>query len=104
MKKEYTDLKRFKSLHEYNEATYIHKNARYGDSFKDTYAKLGSISALTRMTDKLNRITTLILNPQNGGDESLVDSLMDLSNYCIMTVIEIERNRKQAPDNDKKDV
>lgn len=69
----------------------VAKNKRYGDSFSKTVQHYGLISALTRMSDKWNRIETLILgNADESADESLVDSLTDLANYCIMTVCEIQ--------------
>ena len=69
----------------------VAKNKRYGDSFSKTVQHYGLISALTRMSDKWNRIETLILgNADESADESLVDSLTDLANYCIMTICEIQ--------------
>ena len=69
----------------------VEKNKRYGDSFSKTVQQYGLISALTRMSDKWNRIETLILGrADKSADESLVDSLIDLANYCIMTVCEIQ--------------
>ena len=38
---------------------YKAKNHDYGDSFGDTYKKLGIISAVTRLSDKMNRIISL---------------------------------------------
>lgn len=67
------------------------KNQKYGNSFDLTVKKYGLISALTRMLDKWNRIENLILTHDNGtDDESLKDSLMDLANYCNMTVLILE--------------
>ena len=72
--------------------TYIQKNTAYGNSFGDTYEKLGIISAVTRITDKYNRIVNLATHPDvNKGDESLRDSLMDMANYAIMTVMEMDK-------------
>ena len=69
----------------------VAKNKRYGDSFSKTVQHYGLISALTRMSDKWNRIETLILgNADESADESLIDSLTDLANYCIMTICEIQ--------------
>lgn len=69
---------------------YINKNADYGDSFGDTFNKLGMISAVTRITDKTNRLQSLCVNQQKVKDESIKDTLMDLANYAIMTLIELE--------------
>lgn len=73
--------------------TYKIKNAKYGNSFDISVEKYGLISALTRMSDKWNRIENLILSHDDGtDDESLKDSLMDLANYCNMTVLILERD------------
>jgi len=68
---------------------YVDKNADYGDSFGDTFNKLGLISAVTRITDKTNRLQSLCVNKQKVKDESIKDTLMDLANYAIMTLIEL---------------
>lgn len=73
---------------------YAQKNAAYGDSFAETYAKLGIVSAVTRMTDKINRLQALSVNDSiDKGDESILDTCMDLANYAIMTVMELEKHR-----------
>lgn len=73
--------------------TYKIKNEKYGNSFDLSVKKYGLISALTRMSDKWNRIENLILTHDNGtDDESLKDSLMDLANYCNMTALILERD------------
>ena len=75
----------------------VAKNKRYGDSFSKTVQHYGLIAVLTRMSDKWNRIETLILgNADESTDESLVDSLIDLANYCIMTVCEIQDSELKA--------
>jgi glutaredoxin 2 len=74
---------------------YRKKNEAYGDSFGKTFQKYGIISALTRMSDKWGRIEALILGARNEvTDEALEDTLMDLANYCYMTIIEIEESKK----------
>ena len=69
---------------------YKAKNHDYGDSFGETFKKLGIISAVTRITDKVNRLQSLCTKEQKVEDESIRDTLMDLANYAIMTIIEIE--------------
>lgn len=69
---------------------YVNKNADYGDSFGDTFNKLGMVSAVTRITDKTNRLQSLCVNQQKVKDESIKDTLMDLANYSIMTLIELD--------------
>lgn len=71
-------------------AIYEAKNHDYGDSFQETYRKLGLISAVTRITDKVNRLQSLSTKEQRVADESIVDTLKDCANYCIMTIIALE--------------
>ena len=71
-------------------AIYEAKNHDYGDSFQETYRKLGLISAVTRISDKVNRLQSLSKKDQRVADESIRDTLTDCANYCIMTIIALE--------------
>ena len=71
---------------------YEQKNKAYGDSFGETFNKLGIISAVTRISDKYNRLVNLATNPDiNKGDEAIEDTLLDMANYCIMTYMELKK-------------
>lgn len=74
---------------------YEKKSACYGDSFGETFRKLGLISAVTRISDKYNRLVSLATN-NNIDDlgESIEDTLVDLANYSIMTLIELQKESK----------
>lgn len=75
--------------------TYIQKNKAYGNSFTDTFEKLGLISAVTRITDKYNRLVNLATHDDvNIGDESIKDTLLDMANYCIMTYMELDKEKE----------
>ncbi|MBE1306013.1 DUF1599 domain-containing protein [Clostridium botulinum] len=69
---------------------YESKNHDYGDSFGETYKNLGIISAVTRITDKVNRLQSLCIKEHKVKDESIKDTLKDLANYTIMTLIELK--------------
>ena len=72
--------------------TYKQKNEKYGNSFGDTFDKVGIISAYTRISDKFNRFEYMVMNQDDGtDDERLRDTLMDMANYCVMTVRELEK-------------
>ena len=74
---------------------YIAKNTDYGDAFGDTFKKLGIISAVTRIVDKTNRLMSLSAKTEaerNVKDETIEDTLMDLANYALMTLIEMEES------------
>lgn len=86
-------IKRHKEICDMLHDTYKKKNEAYGDSFSKTFKELGIISAVTRIYDKCNRIIALTRGAKNDIiDESLKDTLLDASNYCILTVIEMEEN------------
>lgn len=76
---------------------YIAKNHDYGNSFSETFEKLGLISAVTRITDKVNRLQSLCTKGQEVKSESIEDTLKDLANYAIMTLMELS---KEVKDND----
>lgn len=71
---------------------YALKNHDYGDSFHQTFVEEGLAMPRIRISDKFNRFKTLSrkLDAQRVSDESLRDTLLDLANYAIMTVMELE--------------
>lgn len=87
-------VQQHKDLCTFINTLYAQKNAAYGNSFGDTFSKLGIISAVTRITDKYNRLVTLSTNTDiNQNDESIEDTLLDMANYCLMTVMELRNSR-----------
>lgn len=85
-------LQRFKEITESLCNLYEKKNRAYGDSFGSTFQKLGIISAVTRISDKYNRLCNLATNPDiDNLGESLEDTLKDLASYAIMTLIELKK-------------
>ena len=67
---------------------YKKKNADYGNSFGNSLDKHGLIAGIVRMDDKMSRLISLnSKNEQQVMDESLRDTLMDLANYAIMSVM-----------------
>lgn len=76
---------------------YRRKNSDYGDSFGETYRKLGIISAVTRLTDKYNRLVSLSTKDKSEqlvNDETIMDTLYDMANYAIMTIIELNNDKE----------
>lgn len=79
-----------KEIHE----LYVKKNHDYGDSFGKTYKDLGIISAATRISDKYNRFIELAKgNKPLVSTETIRDTLIDMANYALMTIIELENNK-----------
>lgn len=71
---------------------YRKKNADYGDSVGELFGKLGDISLLTRISDKYNRLMTLLDQNNNNEPnfESITDTISDMANYCIIWLLERE--------------
>ena len=85
-----TNVDRFREIAKELGDLYEKKNLAYGNSFSDTYNKLGVVSAVTRISDKFNRLCNLVKNPDiDNLGESLDDTLRDMACYCVMTVMEI---------------
>lgn len=76
---------------------YSKKNHDYGDAFGQTFAELGVISAITRISDKTNRLKSLATKDQRVDDERIEDTLMDLANYAVMTLVELQDNDDKQP-------
>lgn len=72
-------------------ALYSRKNADYGDAFHTSFVDEGMAMARIRLGDKLARFKNLSRsNAQMVEDESIRDTLIDLANYAIMTVMELD--------------
>lgn len=101
MDKEQLHFKILDQLH----STYINKNKDYGDSFGKQFQEYGEISSAIRLEDKLSRFKQLIKHDAQVKDESKEDTLLDLANYAVMTVMELRREahaRSEDPEEDRK--
>ena len=80
---------------------YIKKNHDYGNSFGKSMDEFGIASAIIRMNDKLERLKTLSKKESMVKDESVQDTLLDLANYAIMTVMYLKKHEdKDGTDNE----
>jgi hypothetical protein len=90
------NVKEFKQIATELGELYDKKNTAYGNSFSETFNKLGIISAVTRISDKYNRLCNLATNTNiDDLGESLEDTLRDMASYCIMTVMELKNKQAQ---------
>lgn len=91
-------VKRHKEIVEELNRVYEQKNTDYGDSFAESVREFGIVAALTRISDKYNRFKRLALGNRNlVGDESIRDTLLDMSNYCIMLSMILEEEQETEP-------
>ena len=80
---------------------YARKNHDYGDSFHQTFAEEGWPMVRIRLSDKLHRFKALTRgDSQQVQDESLRDTLMDLANYAILAVMEMDRRERDESGSD----
>lgn len=66
------------------------KNSDYSNSFSQQYQEFGLLSAVIRLSDKLNRLKSL-LNKDAQVNESIDDTLLDLAGYAVLTLVERRR-------------
>jgi len=82
--------------------TFAIKNKKYGCSFEVSVDKYGIIAALTRISDKFNRIENLILHNDEGtDDETVMDTLIDMANYCVMTAAYMKGTKEENGENNE---
>ena len=73
------------------------KNSDYGNNFHKRYEKYGFLTALLRLTDKMERLENIYEKGEiQVKDESVEDTLLDLANYAVMTIVELRNNKKET--------
>lgn len=87
-----TNLERHKQVCYELNRLYDKKNRDYGDSFHESWKDYGITMAAIRLGDKYNRLKNLTSGKavQKVADESVRDTLIDLANYAILTVMELD--------------
>jgi len=84
------------NAHKELQEIFVKKNTDYGNSFEESLEKHGLIAAIVRMEDKMSRLNTLSKQEALVTDESLIDTLKDLSNYALMSAVWLEGTKKEA--------
>lgn len=91
------NLQRYNKLLAEMYVTYFKKNHDYGDSFSRSFKKYGLVAAMVRMEDKWNRLDNMASGAeQKVADETIRDTLLDLAGYCVMTTMELDREKDNA--------
>ena len=88
---EKTDADRFKEITDKMFETFKAKNHDYGSSFSNLFKECGMTYAYGHMAEKLERVKSLMKDEAKVKGEGMKDSLLDLANYAILTVMEIEK-------------
>lgn len=96
---------RFRNITEKMRETFLKKNHDYGNSFHETWDEFGDkgiITALTQISHKYHRLMNIGLGTKPLVDESIDDTLLDMANYCILTIMELEKARNNEKSNGMK--
>lgn len=75
---------------------YEKKNADYGNSFAKSYEEFGLVSPVIRLSDKVERLKTLCNKEAQVKDESIIDTLIDIAVYAVLTILEIKKREVQS--------
>lgn len=89
-----TNADRFKEITDKMFETFKAKNHDYGSSFSNLFKECGMTYAYGHLAEKLERINSLRKNEAKVKGESMKDSLYDLANYAILTIMELEKTEK----------
>jgi hypothetical protein len=91
------EISLFNGLTKQMSATFARKRRDYGQTTTETYNKFGPVSMLIRMHDKLGRLDNLLGKAQKNRvvDESIEDTLLDLANYALITILEMRKRRSR---------
>lgn len=84
-------MKTFKDILNKMYEIYEKKNADYGNSFAKSYDEFGLVSPVIRLSDKVERLKTLCNKEAQVKDESIIDTLIDIAVYAVLTVLEIKK-------------
>ena len=88
------NIEKFKKLTAEMADLYEEKNRNYGNSFDKSLDEDGLLVSKIRLGDKFNRFSSLLKQQSNGtSDESIKDTLIDLANYAIMSIIWMENQK-----------
>lgn len=74
--------------------TFKAKNHDYGNSFAELFKECGMTYAYGHLSEKLKRVKSLMSDEAKVKGESMRDSLLDLANYAILTIMELDKTRK----------
>lgn len=85
----------FNTLTKQMSDTFAKKRKDYGQTTTETYDKFGPVSMLTRMHDKMGRLDNLLGKAQENNvlNESIEDTLLDLANYALITILEMHKRQ-----------
>lgn len=92
-----TDADKFEAITKKMHSIFRKKNHDYGNSFEQSLNEEGLAASRIRMGDKWNRFKQLSKGAKaQVNDESLRDTLIDMANYAIMTVMWLDKQQNNS--------
>nr|DAQ00308.1 MAG TPA: Nucleotide modification associated domain 1 [Caudoviricetes sp.] len=79
---------------------FLKKNRDYGNSFENSLDEWGLLPSVIRIQEKLDRTKTSLKKELLVNDESVEDTFLDLANYAIMTVMWLEKQKRDKVENE----
>ena len=77
--------------------TFSKKNSDYGNAFEEILDDFGASYAVGRLKEKHKRLTKLITsNKQEVEDESIEDTLLDMANYAVLTIMWLQKQKERV--------
>lgn len=77
--------------------TFSKKNSDYGNAFEEILDDFGASYAVGRLKEKHKRLTKLITsNKQEVDDESIEDTLLDMANYAVLTIMWLQKQKERV--------
>lgn len=67
------------------------KRADYGSTTEEMIKRYGPVAMLVFLRTKLDRLDNILLNNKTPNFESIDDTIRDMANYCIIWLLEIEK-------------
>lgn len=89
------DERRHKKILDEMADTFSKKNSDYGNAFEEILDDFGASYAVGRLKEKLKRLTKLVIsNKQEVEDESIEDTLLDMANYAVLTIMWLQKQKE----------
>lgn len=89
------DERRHKKILDEMADTFSKKNSDYGNAFEEILDDFGASYAVGRLKEKLKRLTKLVVsNKQEVKDESIEDTLLDMANYAVLTIMWLQKQEE----------
>lgn len=73
--------------------TFKAKNSDYGNSFSELFAECDMTYAYGHLSEKLKRVKSLMFDEAKVKGESMRNSLLDLANYAVLTIMELDKKK-----------